>query len=216
MKCFDAHSDIWTDVTIKRMKGETNVFHNHHFERLQKGGVEGSILVLWVDPPHIRDYAKRTHELFTCVKDEIAEVKAQISSTSLTVTRYEVLKVAFGQDGVPHQIIRNVIPYITQTANNILGSMTGGKMGVEFVLDKVTKGKDGEKATLDVLIEECAQECECEIRILAGCCNCATGRLVELVIIRVPLLFHASLSCKSERYIVATKLIKTECCAICS
>ena len=88
------------------------------------------------------------------LKDEIAEVKAQITSTSLTVTRYEVLKVAFGQDGVPHQIIRNVIPYITQTANNILGSMTGGKMGVEFVLDKVTKGKDGEKATLDVLIEE--------------------------------------------------------------
>ena len=88
------------------------------------------------------------------LKDEIAEVKGQISSTSLTVTRYEVLKVAFGQDGVPHQIIRNVIPYITQTANNILGSMTGGKMGVEFVLDKITKGKDGEKATLDVLIEE--------------------------------------------------------------
>ena len=88
------------------------------------------------------------------LKDEIAEVKGQISSTSLTVTRYEVLKAAFGQDGVPHQIIRNVIPYITQTANNILGSMTGGKMGVEFVLDKITKGKDGEKATLDVLIEE--------------------------------------------------------------
>ena len=75
MKCFDAHSDIWTDVTIKRLKGETNVFHNHHFERLQKGGVEGTILVLWVDPPHIRDYAKRTHEIFSCVSDEIAEAK---------------------------------------------------------------------------------------------------------------------------------------------
>ena len=75
MNCFDAHSDIWTDVTIKRLKGETDVFHNHHFERLQKGGVEGSILVLWVDPPHTRDYAKRTHELFGCVKDEIAETK---------------------------------------------------------------------------------------------------------------------------------------------
>ena len=75
MKCFDAHSDIWTDVTIKRLKGEKDVFHNHHFERLQKGGVEGTILVLWVDPPHTRDYAKRTHEIFSCVKDEIAEAK---------------------------------------------------------------------------------------------------------------------------------------------
>ena len=75
MKVFDAHSDIWTDVTIKRMKGETNVFHNHHFERLQKGGVEGTILVLWVDPPHTRDYEKRTKEIFSCVSDEIAEAK---------------------------------------------------------------------------------------------------------------------------------------------
>jgi membrane dipeptidase len=57
------------------MKGETNVFHNHHFERLTKGGVEGTILVLWVDPPHIRDYAKRTHELYDCVSAEIAESK---------------------------------------------------------------------------------------------------------------------------------------------
>ena len=73
MKCFDAHSDIWTDVTIKRLKGETNVFHNHHFERLCKGNVEGSIFVIWVDPPFTRDYDKRTHEIFRCVTDEIAE-----------------------------------------------------------------------------------------------------------------------------------------------
>ena len=37
MKCFDAHSDIWADVTDKRMRGETNVFHNHHFENIRKG-----------------------------------------------------------------------------------------------------------------------------------------------------------------------------------
>ena len=75
MKCFDAHSDIWTDVTIKRMRGETNVFHNHHFERLKQGGVEGSIFVVWIDPPHTRDYGKRTHEIFRCVSDEAAETK---------------------------------------------------------------------------------------------------------------------------------------------
>lgn len=73
MKCFDAHSDIWTDVTIRRLKGETDVFHNNHFERLCRGNVEGSIFVLWVDPPHTADYAKRTAEIFRCVGDEIAE-----------------------------------------------------------------------------------------------------------------------------------------------
>ena len=67
---------------------------------------------------------------------------------------YEVLKQAFSQDGVPHQIIRNIIPHITDTTNNILGAMTGGTMGVEFVMERTVKGKDGDKATLDVLINE--------------------------------------------------------------
>lgn len=67
---------------------------------------------------------------------------------------YEALKQAFSQDGVPHQIIRNIIPHITDTTNNILGQMTGGTMGVEFVMERTVKGKDGDKATLDVLINE--------------------------------------------------------------
>ncbi|MBQ6152048.1 MAG: membrane dipeptidase [Mogibacterium sp.] len=73
MTCFDAHSDIWTDVTVRRLAGETDVFHNHHYARLMKGGVEGSVFVIWVDKPE--DYARRTREIFSCVNDEIAETK---------------------------------------------------------------------------------------------------------------------------------------------
>ena len=73
MKCFDAHSDIWADVTSKRMRGETNVFHNHHFENIRKGGVEGSVLVIWVDTYGTKDVDKRTRDFVRCVKDEIAE-----------------------------------------------------------------------------------------------------------------------------------------------
>ena len=73
MKCFDAHSDIWADVTDKRMRGETNVFHNHHFENIRKGGVEGSVLVVWVDTHGTADVEKRTHDIFRCVRDEISE-----------------------------------------------------------------------------------------------------------------------------------------------
>ena len=66
---------------------------------------------------------------------------------------YEMLKVAFSQSGVPHQIIRSIIPQFTATANSILGQMTGGKMGVEFRLEKLQKnGK--EKTSLDIFIEE--------------------------------------------------------------
>lgn len=87
-------------------------------------------------------------------KEEIKQLKADISREAETAARYEVLKQAFSQDGVPHQIVRNIIPHITNTANNILGQMTGGTMGVEFVMERTVKGKDGDKATLDVLINE--------------------------------------------------------------
>lgn len=88
------------------------------------------------------------------MKEEIFELKKDIEACALITTRCDVLKQAFSQDGVPHQIIRNIIPHITDTANNILGQMTGGTMGVDFVMERTVKGKDGDKATLDVLIEE--------------------------------------------------------------
>lgn len=90
----------------------------------------------------------------TKLKEEIELLKEDIKREADTAARYEILKQAFSQDGVPHQIVRNIIPHITNTANNILGQMTGGAMGVEFLMERTVKGKDGDKATLDVLIEE--------------------------------------------------------------
>ena len=37
---FDAHSDIWCDVTTRRLRGETDILRKHHLPRLRKGGVE--------------------------------------------------------------------------------------------------------------------------------------------------------------------------------
>ena len=39
---FDGHSDIFTDVTVRRLKGETQVLKNHHLPRLRKGNIEGT------------------------------------------------------------------------------------------------------------------------------------------------------------------------------
>ena len=88
------------------------------------------------------------------LREQISVLKKKIDSDAVLSVRYDALKQAFSQDGVPHQIIRNIIPHITDTANSILGSMTGGTMGVEFVLDKIVKGTGNERATLDVLIDE--------------------------------------------------------------
>ena len=88
------------------------------------------------------------------LRAEMDELKKEISVEAKLLSQYEVLKQAFSQDGVPHQIVRNIIPHITDTANNILGQMTGGTMGVEFVMEKAVKERDGDKAALDVMINE--------------------------------------------------------------
>lgn len=59
------------------------------------------------------------------------------------------------QDGIPHQIVRTIIPKLTDTANSILGQMTGGKMGVEFKTEKTQKSNSKkEVVTLDIFINE--------------------------------------------------------------
>lgn len=88
------------------------------------------------------------------MRGEISMLNNGIAVAAGRADCYEALKQAFSQDGVPHQIIRNIIPHITDTTNNILGQMTGGTMGVEFVMERTVKGKDGDKATLDALINE--------------------------------------------------------------
>lgn len=79
------------------------------------------------------------------MRGEISMLNNEIAVAAGRADCYEALKQAFSQDGVPHQIIRNIIPHITDTTNNILGQMTGGTMGVEFVMERTVKGKDGDE-----------------------------------------------------------------------
>lgn len=84
---------------------------------------------------------------------EITVLQEKQTKYAKETADYEKLKIAFSRSGVPHQIIRSIIQLLTTTANNILGQMTGGKMGVEFRLEKLQKnGK--EKVSLDIFIEE--------------------------------------------------------------
>ncbi|MDW5299046.1 MAG: dipeptidase [Sedimentibacter sp.] len=75
MKIFDGHSDIFTDVTMKRLNGEKNVIKNHHIERLRKGGIDGTILVIWIDPPYTDDPSWRMLQILGAISDEIEDMK---------------------------------------------------------------------------------------------------------------------------------------------
>lgn len=86
---------------------------------------------------------------------DIKELTARKAKYGAETADYDILKACFTQDGIPHQIIRSVLPQITATANSILGQMTGGKMGIEIVTEKVLKSNTNKEVTaLDVVIEE--------------------------------------------------------------
>lgn len=96
---------------------------------------------------------KQKLEQIKRLKKEIVILQEQQTQAATETANYELLKTAFSQSGVPHQIIRSVIPQLTETSNAILGQMTGGKMGTEFRLERMQK-KEKEKGTLDIFIEE--------------------------------------------------------------
>lgn len=83
------------------------------------------------------------------------ELQAQVNELAGTAVGYEELKKAFSQDGIPHNIIRSIIPIFEATATNILGQMSQGRMSVEFVTEKVLKSNSKkEVTTLDIIIND--------------------------------------------------------------
>lgn len=89
-----------------------------------------------------------------CLK-QAAGLQAQMNELGGKAAGYEELKKAFSQDGIPHNIIRSIIPIFEATATNILGQMSQGRMSVEFVTEKVLKSNNKkEVTTLDIIIND--------------------------------------------------------------
>lgn len=88
-------------------------------------------------------------------RKQAAELQEQMNELGGKAAGYEELKKAFSQDGIPHNIIRSIIPVFEATATNILGQMSQGRMSVEFVTEKALKSNSKkEVTTLDVIIND--------------------------------------------------------------
>lgn len=86
---------------------------------------------------------------------QAAELQEQMNELGGKAAGYDELKKAFSQDGIPHNIIRSIIPAFEATATNILGQMSQGHMSVEFVTEKVLKSNSKkEVTTLDIIIND--------------------------------------------------------------
>lgn len=96
---------------------------------------------------------RQKSEQAASLRQQIMALKERQTGYAKETADYETLKTAFSQSGVPHQIIRSIIPQLGATSNTILGQMTGGKMGVDFRLEKLQKN-GREKTSLDIFIDE--------------------------------------------------------------
>ena len=72
---FDAHSDIWTDVAVKTLKGENNIIKKYHYDNLIKGKIGGSIFVIWTEPKNYHRALERVREIQECIKKELEYIK---------------------------------------------------------------------------------------------------------------------------------------------
>lgn len=73
MHIIDAHSDIFTDVAVKRAQGRRKVFATDFLPRLQGAGIAGAVLVAWVEPAYAADPARRLAEVLAYADDDLAE-----------------------------------------------------------------------------------------------------------------------------------------------
>lgn len=68
---FDGHSDIWTDVTIRTLNGESDIIRKYHLNKMRTGKISGSIFVMWIDPPFTDNPYKRSTEIVDSIKKEM-------------------------------------------------------------------------------------------------------------------------------------------------
>lgn len=65
----------------------------------------------------------------------------ELNKLANTSTQIQILVQAFSIDGIPFQIVRSVVDELSAKSNEILSQMTGGKMSIEFKMDKIQKNK---------------------------------------------------------------------------
>lgn len=115
---------------VKQMRGQQNELH------AKQGGIKAKLEALARD------------------EEERQQVAADMAPLAATVTRYQTLAKAFGQDGIPFSIVRAVVPELSAQANEILGQMTGGKMSLEMRTERVQKSNKKEVNALEIWIND--------------------------------------------------------------
>lgn len=79
---FDLHSDVATDVALRRGRGEQRVLATRHLPFWKNGGIAAAITVLWVESDHRHRPVDRVLELLGALLADLAETPEAALATS--------------------------------------------------------------------------------------------------------------------------------------
>ncbi|HLI48800.1 MAG TPA: SMC family ATPase [Chthonomonas sp.] len=103
-----------------------------------------------VEEGRLAEAVQRAERATLDLREKETALKAWKERQSL----YEHLDAAFGRKGVQALIIENTLPELEEEANEILRSLTDGKMQLRFEVVRPTRSKRGEIETLDIRITD--------------------------------------------------------------
>ncbi|MDD3040442.1 metallophosphoesterase [Bacteroides sp.] len=90
----------------------------------------------------------------TADQEERTKLALDLEPTAILATNYQVLMKAFDIDGIPFSIVRQVVPELSNMANDILAQMTGGKMSLEMKTERIQKSNKKEINALEIWITD--------------------------------------------------------------
>jgi len=136
-------------ILQNRTLGKDETLHDVRFTEASIGLMETDISTLNQSIGTI----KAKLEVIVGQKVQLTSKQSELSISAKQAAQLQLLVEAFSQDGIPYQIIRDIVPELEAAANEILGQMTGGRMRLEFVTEKVLKSnKAKEISTLEIII----------------------------------------------------------------
>ncbi|MDE7426055.1 MAG: AAA family ATPase [Lachnospiraceae bacterium] len=152
-------SNIDTEIAEKQAEADKELLAVSGIEELQAivNGLETEVNAINANIRELQTEIgawKQKEEQIKKLTTEINVLLEQKNKEATEAADYEILKDAFSYFGIPHQIVRTILPQLESTACQIIGQMTGGKMGISFQTERVQVSNKKEVLELDVFIEE--------------------------------------------------------------
>ena len=96
--------------------------------REEKGGAESSI-------KHLGDQLDQ----ITKARQQLDQVKIELGTKKEALPIYEILEDAFGKDGIPTAILKDLVPEVEDEASKILRDLSNGRMNIKFQFGRPTR-----------------------------------------------------------------------------